>query len=307
MRVEKGKDGDMAWHGICGFLYGGSSLDPATTTRIHINPMLPAENSVGFFVYRQGAPPANVPRGYSNVRWHHDDFGYKIDLTASPKTIDLYNIELNGRSQAALGIYEIEGNQMKLRLAWQIPEFHETRWPKDFTIEPNSADILFVLKRYSDNDEKTLEGSDWKLASRMVVDGKADQGKQDSTPYKFIAYGVPEDTTAFGMGGGEDSHVYKMRYLVDSTRQPKRITLITKNGMDESGRLDGYGIYRFDNNQLTIAFRTGGPCPEKLESTPGSGVILMILEKKPPASKQGTSGLPKVGSKSTSNTAGAAK
>jgi RND family efflux transporter MFP subunit len=39
------------------------------------------------------------------------------------------------------------------------------------------------------------------------------------------------------------------------------------------------GIYRFDGDRLTIAYRQDGPAPEKFESTPGSGVTLLELKR----------------------------
>ena len=44
-----------------------------------------------------------------------------------------------------------------------------------------------------------------------------------------------------------------------------------------------HAIYKLNANRLTIAYRIDGPTPEKFESTPGSGVTLLVMEKVKPA------------------------
>ena len=57
--------------------------------------------------------------------------------------------------------------------------------------------------------------------------------------------------------------------------------LIYSQGRIGEGEL--LGIYKLDGDRLTLAYHQGEPRPEKFESKPGSGVTLLVLEKKKPA------------------------
>ena len=69
-------------------------------------------------------------------------------------------------------------------------------------------------------------------------------------------------------------------FAVDSVKEPKRITI---SGWQTPGYELLHGIYKFDADRLTIAYRIDGPAPEKFESPPGSGVTLLVMEKAKPA------------------------
>ena len=79
-------------------------------------------------------------------------------------------------------------------------------------------------------------------------------------------------------------------YILDSAKQPKGITLSEFRWRDEKGNVKKQefpGIYKLDGDRLTIAYRLGGPRPEKFESVPGSGVTLLVLERPKPAAEPG--------------------
>ena len=74
-------------------------------------------------------------------------------------------------------------------------------------------------------------------------------------------------------------------YCLNTDKQPKQITLFASTaGIVQ--RQDLLGIYKFEGERLTIAYRAycfGGKPPEKFESQPGSGVALLVLERAKPA------------------------
>ena len=41
------------------------------------------------------------------------------------------------------------------------------------------------------------------------------------------------------------------------------------------------GIYKLESDRLTVAYRKGGPRPDKFESAPGSGITLLVLQREP--------------------------
>jgi uncharacterized protein (TIGR03067 family) len=76
------------------------------------------------------------------------------------------------------------------------------------------------------------------------------------------------------------------QWILDPAKQPKTITLIKWKTLDRPNdyqKEEYRGIYKLDANRLTIAFRKDGPRPEKFESTPGSGVTLLEMERPKPA------------------------
>ena len=50
----------------------------------------------------------------------------------------------------------------------------------------------------------------------------------------------------------------------------------------QGAAVDIAGVYRLDGGRLTIAYRKGSARPEKFESTPGSGVTLLELQRTDP-------------------------
>ena len=72
-------------------------------------------------------------------------------------------------------------------------------------------------------------------------------------------------------------------YVLDAASKPKGITIYARSHDGETGRHDLSGIYKLEDNHLTIAYCKDGPRPETFESTPGSGVTLIVLEREMPS------------------------
>ena len=69
--------------------------------------------------------------------------------------------------------------------------------------------------------------------------------------------------------------------VLDGTKQPKSLTVSEYPYSDKSRkRQQSLGIYKLDGDRLTIAFRKADAPPEKFKSKPGSGVTLLVLERK---------------------------
>ena len=117
---------------------------------------------------------------------------------------------------------------------------------------------------------------DWAFASQ-VEDGKtfADdsiRNRQLSFREDHYFHIKPDDGTTFGT------------YVLDPTTQPKRISFYTdKYKKDEDPEREYHqGIYKFDGDRLLIAYRKDGPVPDDFESTAGSGVTRLVLERTKP-------------------------
>jgi uncharacterized protein (TIGR03067 family) len=275
VRLEKGDAADAAWPATQ--LFG---LHPTTRARLRF--------------YDGGMWYWNMEDGSDITMPDH------IDPSKTPKTVDLREFGPYSADQTpplvGQGIYETSGHQMKLHLAKYVASISGNERPKDFSLNPHSGDILFVLEHYEPSgDEKTILGR-WAVVS-ATEDGKA--VAEDKIRSETLSFGnemagseqfsaVSQDRYAwdsaetFDLSGGA--------YFLDPADTPKSITLF--NHYQPRGANDSFvglkqeklvGIYKFDGDRLTIALRRGDKPPQKFESKPDSGIMLLVLEKPKPA------------------------
>ena len=204
-----------------------------------------------------------------------ESFLFSINPTTAPRAIDVRSQTHN--ILAALGIYEFDGDHLKICLAGIPPGLDPAPLrPRGFTVEPESGDVLFVLDRYRPSEEEKAIQGDWTVAVRRE-NGKDVAGHWSC---RFRHRGFFIDQT----GPTRDSMVQDkaMRGLFSIAR-PNTITLYTRDyyRQENPGQVkeELAGIYTFDGDRLTIAYRKGGLLSEKFESTPGSGVTLLVLER----------------------------
>jgi uncharacterized protein (TIGR03067 family) len=213
-----------------------------------------------------------------------------IDHTKTPKTLDLME---SGMPPLAQGIYEVKGNQLKICLARYVASMSGNERPKDFSIAPNSGDVLLVLEHYQPvGDEKAIQG-EWAITS-ATEDGRVIA--EDEVSLKSLNFGDGiignERFWVHGQtGNGANAHkiagLYHGKFVLNPAGTPRSITLFnylndpeTHGGIPVAvGIQKDAGIYKFDGDRLTIAFRAGDKPPESFESKPGSGVTLLVLEK----------------------------
>ncbi len=259
VRVEKGTDAiSLQW---ARFL----SSDPETTSRIDF-----CEEDSKLLIIGQDSTKGGYVRS----------FHYTLDPTASPKKIDVFQNPdpTIAAGPGALGIYEIDGERLKIHLALSLPTLQEqAQRPKSFSIDPNSGDVLVVLQRYHGEDEKKI-GGNWAIVTE-IADGVA-VAEQDR---RTFGWSLQEADRLYFLVRYSGGAVWSVPFVLVGAQEPKRILLPdVKSDMSHGDCLDG--IYRLDGDRLQIAYRANGPPPEKFESTPGSGVTYLALERpKPPA------------------------
>jgi uncharacterized protein (TIGR03067 family) len=260
VRVEKGKDGDASWAKILGYDFGEEN--PAAFDRLHFT-----ENRLTIKNLKDGTGT---------------DWDYRIDPTATPKTIDLLTDLTPGATRLnAVGVYEIHGDRLTICLAKYLPSLKTDQRPTRLVVGPDSGDVLFVLQRYRlSADEKAIEGF-WGVASQ-VDDGKPVPEEK----LRRRSCQVFEDNIGiFGMtADGKPDNVLSGPYELGPTKHPKTIRIVTYYDYENKKfeRREVLGIYKLEGDRLTIAYRKGTSPPEKFESLPGSGVTLLVLQKKEP-------------------------
>ncbi len=288
VRIEKGKHADAFWARICKY---PSTLDPATTTRLNFH--LVNSGCPHFEIRRLGPPPIGVridSRISGNIAmeapvWFAPLLGCRIDPTAAQKTIDVFaNVDPPFETPAALGIYEIEGRHLKIRLTKYLAAIKNNQRPNSFAVPPDSGDILFIFERYRPSeDEKKSEGK-WAILSQTIDGNSVSKEQLPSTGYSFRdnLFSTTENTMMVQNGPhvsmGRGKITRNGTYVLDAAKQPKQITTHSF-GRGTPAREDLFGIYKFERDRLTIAWRKDGPPPDKFESQPGSGVTLIELQK----------------------------
>ena len=203
-------------------------------------------------------------------------FIYRINPKAKPKTIDLYKSfdpGPNGKEElTSLGIYEINGDSLRICLANYRPSTFTDPRPEDFRIESGSENVIITLQREQPSaDERAIQGK-WHIVSE-IRNGKtvSDEINTFSFSDYFFARHAPGTINR-----------PRSRFILDPDRNPKTFNsyAVAYAEVHLLGRW--LGIYKFESDRLWIAYRENGLAPDKFESTPGSGVTLLELQRSEP-------------------------
>ncbi|MGO9112680.1 MAG: efflux RND transporter periplasmic adaptor subunit [Thermoguttaceae bacterium] len=274
VRVEKGENTDASLAAMVGF--DGNHKSPANL-------------GYGYLSFGNGTLRIFDYTTMDNVLYH-----YEIDPTPATKTIDLIlgpRRPEQRREPTMLGIYEVDGDRLRLCLARRLPEVKIEQRPRQFALERGSGDILVLLDRdYPSDDEKAIQG-------RWNVIGQTEDGKPASPQHLESMTGeYNRNTFAIRCQDGPGT-VLTGPCVLDTAKKPKTITIRATVNWERGGgwtmeSQELFGIYKFENDRLHIAYRPNGPPPEKFESTPGSGVTLLVLERPKAPAETGSAPAP---------------
>ena len=262
VRVEKGKDADSSWGTI---FWSPSALDPAGTDRFEF-PQSSRKAKCGSDVSGRSKSPAGrtsgrreSPTGRSPRRGfrpvgptketnsQRSDRRHPTSRTASTRPrLPKHSIcSLPGPASAgetarddlsAVGIYQIDGDKLKICLARYLSCVKGDQRPKSFAIAPDSGDILFVLERFRPSqDDKAIEG-DWTVVSH-TENGKPIE--DDGASYSFH-----NDSIGDGFGA-------KGPYDLDATKQPRQITICW--GSNATGSFKSEGSFLASTGSMATA------------------------------------------------------
>ncbi|MHB1034654.1 MAG: protein kinase domain-containing protein [Pirellulales bacterium] len=255
VRVEKGKGGDQAWGRVLqwrGWDRGDWHADPSDTYRFEFH-----KSDAGSLVIHSHLPQTLIVQ-------------FRSDPRATPKTIDFYGTGGGVDALLGSGIYEIEPNRLTICLTANEPGLQgRAQRPMGFSVSPDSANILFVLEPYRPPPEERTVAGTWEITTH----------RRDGEAVSHAGLPIFRRWTFFGdLVTMNDER--SGRFALNVTTQPNEITWAGWEGVNEKITEQHFnGIYRLDGDRLTIAYRTIGPRPDKFESTPGSGVTLLVLER----------------------------
>jgi uncharacterized protein (TIGR03067 family) len=226
-------------------------------------------------------------------------YKFQIDPAASPKKIDIFS-EQNKDQLIAVGIYEFEGDKLKICIAKYQPALKADHRPKSFAVDAKSGDILLMLDTSA--DVKALHGNGmipiaWKLVSE-TRNGELSPAEPplDPTSPPRLQYPQYFDYSYVVFSTGNQSAVTGS-YFLEEDKNPKRIQFhftlgagISEQGVITTKDIVLRGIYKMEGDRLTIAYREDDKPLEKFESTTGSIVTLLELKRGEP--KQATDAVP---------------
>jgi uncharacterized protein (TIGR03067 family) len=189
---------------------------------------------------------------------------FKIDASQKPKTIDMTFTEGPEKGNAALGIYELEGENWKLCLTIANKER-----PKEFATKPNSGLALETLKPRKEaplSDAAKAElakfAGEWLMESGEINGQKMPE--QFRTQFKRTVKG---DVTLVMMG---DQVFMRAKFTVDPAKKPKAIDYLQLEGPTKG--VKQFGIYEWDGEMLKLCFASPGQDrPVDFTAPAGSG------------------------------------
>lgn len=220
-------------------------------------------------------------------------YQYQIDPSTSPKTLDLWSYPppADRVRPELLGIYELDGRQLRVCLSKYLPMVAGQQRPEDFVVEPGSGEVLFALEREEPSEDEKAIRAAWDFVS-VTKDG------HDLPPEQFKSRRLDFSEFHFFMPIRKPDGNWKIGsaglYTLRSDEQSKAISLYARgaylaqfapmlfDGLESTEHMDLLGIYELVGQRLRIAYRKGGPRPTEFESKPGSGVTLLELRKAEP-------------------------
>ncbi len=219
-----------------------------------------------------------------------DRFSYRlsVDPTTTPKTIDLFS-DFDKKNLSWLGVYQLDNGRLTISLNEYVPAIRTEQRPSGFG--RTNGDAVLVLERYQ------LSAGEAALKGRWTVTSHIEEGETSRRPMsrqgESLTLGASGVLYADVLLDKEKYAILGGTYLVGPDKEPRTITFFStlqpvRSNLPFIADAKLAAIYKLDNDRLSIAFRHGGPRPEKFESTPDSGVTLLVLERgelKPAASK----------------------
>jgi RNA polymerase sigma factor (sigma-70 family) len=237
--------------------------------------------------------------------------GYKLDSTAKPKTLDLI---YPGKNRTQLGIYELDGDTLKVCVPYGNPERPTKMGPSDssmvyiFQREPPPGAAKEPKKPADDkepkkpaDDKEALQGT-WKVRQLIMNGVEASNvtdtvGSASPRGAKWVFEGDKLVRRRIFEEGSEE-----FSFKLDPAKSPKAIDLVDPKREKEKSYL-GFekpkdytqrGIYLLDGDTLKVCLGLESDRPKEFSSGVGDKTLLFVLRREPPEDKDKLRGAWKV-------------
>ncbi len=216
---------------------------------------------------------------------------FTLDSSASPKTLDLKFLEGPHSGMTSLGIYELDGNDWKICLAFaglDRPKRFVTERGSGHALETlsleeasqssgtGSSDVMKSERRAdaahfaADNDEMAKLQGNWTMVS-CIRSGQA-------LPPNFLKTGKREasgNVTTVTLGG---QLIVKAQFTLNPGEVPNKIDYVIVEGPN-TGQIQR-GIYEFEGEDLRTCFSlAGADRPVDFVSTPGDDRTVTVWNR----------------------------
>lgn len=191
---------------------------------------------------------------------------FKLNANRSPKQIFMANPDSNDQVLVVAGIYEVEGDRLKLCLNFRA-HVDGFKLPTEFSAVDSKALILVTLDREAKGSSvaptdasreqliapqhhaKQIQGT-WRIIEETQWGQKRTSDQTELRPQVEVT----ADRIIFGYD--KQQVVQEYRYTLDSNNDPARIDLSELGTYDRNvgGRGDHRGIYSLSDNTLRLAF-----------------------------------------------------
>jgi RNA polymerase sigma factor (sigma-70 family) len=197
----------------------------------------------------------------------------KIDITSTPKTIDMMFTEGPEKGNTSLGIYELDGDTWKICLTLGGNKAR----PKEFVTKPGSSHALETLKRETGEDDQAVLN---KESARLEGEWAMVSGEHDGQAvpeaffkmWKRVARG--NDTTVTFAG----QTMLKATFTIDPSKNPKTIDYTVTDGSNKGKKQ--YGIYEWDGDKVRFCFAAPGKDRPTQFTTKGGDQITLSVWKR---------------------------
>jgi RNA polymerase sigma factor (sigma-70 family) len=197
---------------------------------------------------------------------------FKIDATKKPKQIDLMFTEGPEKGNTSLGIYELDGDIMKICLT-----IAKKDRPTEFATKPGSGLALETLKRETQTDtqdalnhEMVRLGGEWSMMSGEIAG--------QTMPAEFVKTAkrmVKGNETTVTIGG---QLFFKATFTIDISKQPHTVDYTMTDGLTK-GKTQ-YGIYEWNKGTVRYCFAAPGKDrPTDFTTKAADERILSVWEK----------------------------